>query len=174
MRYNHLCRKCGHTEWHDELKNVCPNCGEPYKDVIDSYEIPDLLNTPPALPPQREYPSPHLSREEKHKNLFEEELKDYNFSPAFKMFLIDFVDYSIQSMALLCALWLKLETDPSLMKGMIMRSCYFFVHGVLLQFLVGFGYYLNTAEIISDQIVLYIVSQALDVFGVKAGIIPVS
>ena len=112
------------------------------------------------------------SLEEKYKSLFEVELKHIHFPQTEKEELIVFVEYCIESLFFLYLMWHVHERlDHKLFKGMTKRSVWFFIHGMLLQTFVAREWEPELASNVAETIVIYIVSQAYDLFGIRAGIL---
>lgn len=108
--------------------------------------------------------------EEKHKSLFDTELKNIYFPQTEKERLIVFVDQCIESLFFLYLMWSTHERlDPILFKGMTKRSVWFFIHGMLLQTFVARAWEPELASVVAESIVVYIVSQAFDLFSIRTG-----
>ena len=109
---------------------------------------------------------------EKYKTLFEVELKNIYFSQIDKDKLIVFVEHCIESLSFLYFMWFTHEgIDRKLYKGMTKRSVWFFIHGVILLMFVDKKWQTELASNVSEIITAYIVSQAMDLFGIRAGVV---
>jgi len=112
------------------------------------------------------------SLEEKYKPLFELELKHIYFPQTEKEELIVFVEHCIESLFFLYFMWhIHEHLDHKLFKGMTKRSVWFFIHGMLLQTFIAREWEPELASNVAETIVVYIVSQAYDLFGIRAGIL---
>lgn len=108
---------------------------------------------------------------EKYKELFKVELKNIYFSKKKKEELTIFMEHSIESLSFLYLMWhVHDHIDPKLYRGMTKKSVWFFMHGMLLQRFVASEWQPEMASTVAESIVVYIVSQAVDLFGIRAGI----
>lgn len=107
---------------------------------------------------------------EKHKSLFEVELKNISLSQLDKDELAVFVEHAIESLFFLYLMWDTHEhLDTKLYRGMTKRSVWFFLHGMFLQKFVAKKWAPELASTVSESIVGYIVSQAYDIFSIRTG-----
>lgn len=113
--------------------------------------------------------------EEKHRTLFEVELKKIKFFYDERVQLSRFVEHSIEALYYLYLMWYTHEgVSPELFAGMTKRSVWFFLHGVFIQRFMDQGWQPELASTVTVPIIEYIVSQAYDLFGVRTGIIKVN
>lgn len=109
---------------------------------------------------------------EKYKPLFEVELKNIYFSQVNKDRLATFIEHCIESLSFLYLMWHTHEKiNRKLYRGMTKRSVWFFIHGVLLQMFVDKEWQPELASNVAEIIVTFIVSQAMDLFGIRAGVV---